>query len=155
METHSSILAWEIPWTDEPGRLYIVPGVAKLDVTEHACTWAPQTHTCFHSRRHGFNLCLCCMVQPKKKSQHNLYKIVVQNTWIGWFLFYSRLQGEMTTWGQHFNPSQTFFVLDVSVLRSLICVHLFAMPWTVAHQAPNFPGKNTGVSCCGLLWESC
>ena len=38
MATHSSILAWEIPWTDEPGRLYIVPGVAKLDVTEHACT---------------------------------------------------------------------------------------------------------------------
>ena len=21
METHSSILAWEIPWTEEPGRL--------------------------------------------------------------------------------------------------------------------------------------
>ena len=22
MATHSSILAWEIPWTEEPGRLY-------------------------------------------------------------------------------------------------------------------------------------
>ena len=22
METHSSILAWDIPWTEEPGRLY-------------------------------------------------------------------------------------------------------------------------------------
>ena len=22
MTTHSSILAWEIPWTEEPGRLY-------------------------------------------------------------------------------------------------------------------------------------
>ena len=22
METHSSILAWKIPWTEEPGRLY-------------------------------------------------------------------------------------------------------------------------------------
>ena len=22
MATHSSVLAWEIPWTEEPGRLY-------------------------------------------------------------------------------------------------------------------------------------
>jgi len=29
MATHSSILAWEIPWTEEPGRLYVVQRVAK------------------------------------------------------------------------------------------------------------------------------
>ena len=29
MATHSSILAWEIPWTEEPGVLYIVHGVAE------------------------------------------------------------------------------------------------------------------------------
>ena len=29
METHSSILAWKIPWTEEPGRLQSVRGVAK------------------------------------------------------------------------------------------------------------------------------
>ena len=29
MATHSSILAWKIPWTEEPGRLYIVHGVKK------------------------------------------------------------------------------------------------------------------------------
>ena len=28
METHSSILAWEIPWTEEPGQA-TVHGVAK------------------------------------------------------------------------------------------------------------------------------
>ena len=38
METHSSILAWGIPWTDEPGGLYIIHGVAKSDMTEHAYT---------------------------------------------------------------------------------------------------------------------
>ena len=33
MATHSSILAWEIPWTEEPGRLQSM-GVAKeLDMT--------------------------------------------------------------------------------------------------------------------------
>ena len=29
MGTHTSILAWEIPWTEEPGRLHTVHGVAK------------------------------------------------------------------------------------------------------------------------------
>ena len=29
MASHSSILAWRIPWTEEPNRLYIVHGVAK------------------------------------------------------------------------------------------------------------------------------
>ena len=29
MATHSSILAWRIPWTEEPGGLQTVHGVAK------------------------------------------------------------------------------------------------------------------------------
>ena len=29
MATHSSILAWRIPWTEEPGRLHTVHGVPK------------------------------------------------------------------------------------------------------------------------------
>ena len=34
MATHSSILAWETPWTEEPGGLHTVHGVAKeFDVT--------------------------------------------------------------------------------------------------------------------------
>ena len=33
MATHSSILAWGIPWTDEPGR-YIPRGHKQLDTTE-------------------------------------------------------------------------------------------------------------------------
>ena len=29
MATHSSTLAWKIPWTEEPGRLHAVHGVAR------------------------------------------------------------------------------------------------------------------------------
>ena len=29
MAPHSSTLAWKITWTEEPGRLYVVHGVAK------------------------------------------------------------------------------------------------------------------------------
>ena len=34
--THSSILAWRIPWTEEPG---YSQGVAESDMTEHLSTW--------------------------------------------------------------------------------------------------------------------
>ena len=36
MATHSSILAWRIPWTEEP-RGYISQGCKESDITEHAC----------------------------------------------------------------------------------------------------------------------
>ena len=29
MATHSSTLAWKIPWTEQPGRLHTVHGVTK------------------------------------------------------------------------------------------------------------------------------
>ena len=33
MATHSSILTWEIPWTEEPGGLYSM-GLQELDMTK-------------------------------------------------------------------------------------------------------------------------
>ena len=33
MATHSSILAWKIPWTEEPGRLYSPWGRKESDMT--------------------------------------------------------------------------------------------------------------------------
>ena len=37
MATHSSILAWKIPWTEEPGGLQSW-GRKELEITEHAHT---------------------------------------------------------------------------------------------------------------------
>ena len=34
MTTHSSILAWKIPWTEEPGGLYRPWGCKELDMTD-------------------------------------------------------------------------------------------------------------------------
>ena len=34
MATHSSILAWKTPWTQEPGELYSPWGRKELDMTE-------------------------------------------------------------------------------------------------------------------------
>ena len=36
MATHSSILAWKIPWTEEPGRLQS-SGLQRISMTEHTC----------------------------------------------------------------------------------------------------------------------
>ena len=36
MATHSSTLAWRIPWTEEPGG-YSPQGRQESDTTEHAC----------------------------------------------------------------------------------------------------------------------
>ena len=38
MATHSSILAWRIPWTEKPGRLQSV-GLQEPDTTEQLSTW--------------------------------------------------------------------------------------------------------------------
>ena len=34
MATHPSILAWEIPWTEQPGSLHSPQGHTELDMTE-------------------------------------------------------------------------------------------------------------------------
>ena len=37
MATHSSVLAWRIPWTEKPGRLQSIWGCTESDTTE--VTW--------------------------------------------------------------------------------------------------------------------
>ena len=51
MATHSSILARRIPWTEEPGRLYIPWGCKESDTTEwvHVCM---HTHMRAHTHAH-------------------------------------------------------------------------------------------------------
>ena len=50
MATHSSILAWEIPWTKEPGELQSM-GSQKLDLTEQMSV-RMCTHECTHTHTH-------------------------------------------------------------------------------------------------------
>ena len=41
MATHSSVLTWEIPWTEEPGRLHTDHGVK-----ESGMTWQLNNNMC-------------------------------------------------------------------------------------------------------------
>ena len=47
MATHSSILAWEISWTEESGGRGMVHGGAESGMTEHTCA-----HTHRHTHTH-------------------------------------------------------------------------------------------------------
>ena len=43
MATHSSILAWKIPWTEEPGGLYSPWGCKESEMTEYLTATTNQT----------------------------------------------------------------------------------------------------------------
>ena len=50
MATHSNILAWKIPWTQEPGGLQYIG----LQRVRHDCMCThTHTHTCSHTSNRG------------------------------------------------------------------------------------------------------
>ena len=53
METHSSTVAWKIPWMEEPGGLYSPWGRKELDTTEqlhfHLYSQGPEQKSQVHS----------------------------------------------------------------------------------------------------------
>ena len=66
MATHSSILAWETPWTEEPGITgysgggYSPGGCKEPDTTEHTRTHThTHTYTHIHTYTHTNLLYLC------------------------------------------------------------------------------------------------
>ena len=52
MATHSSVLAWRIPWREDPGRLQSIglqswTGLKQLSTAQHMCVYT-HTHTHTH-----------------------------------------------------------------------------------------------------------
>ena len=54
MATHSSILAWKIPWTEEPDQLLMSLKNSQIQLSERTCTSHAHTHThaCTHALTH-------------------------------------------------------------------------------------------------------
>ena len=70
MATHSSILAWRISWTEEPGRLQ------SMVSQRVGHDWSDVAHTCIVAQegdKHNFeiyylicSLCMCCCIHKSK-----------------------------------------------------------------------------------------
>ena len=54
MATHTSILAWEIPWTEEPGELKSMGSQKSLTRLSNSVCSCPHTHT--HTHTHSYIL---------------------------------------------------------------------------------------------------
>ena len=77
MATHSSILAWKIPWTEEPGRLQALQRVRHY--------WVTITFTfCFH----GLNSWSQRMHTGHLRNPWKLALLINHNLYLGWFLSY-------------------------------------------------------------------
>ena len=64
MSTHSSILAWEIPWAEEPGRLQ---SIELQRVEQDWTTEQQQMYNAYKDVDGSFNLCLHCEGQKLEK----------------------------------------------------------------------------------------
>ena len=84
MTTHSSILAWRIPWTEEPGVLYRPRGWKELDTTEQlihilCLTFTWETEQKQISSVPGLGECLCS--KGTNKFSWLLYFLPLWNMW--------------------------------------------------------------------------
>ena len=64
MATQASLLAWKIPWTEEPGGLHTVHGVAK--------SWTQQHTRKVKNKIFFFNG--CCLEQGKDGGHMTMYQ---------------------------------------------------------------------------------
>ena len=62
MATHSSILAWRIPWTEEPDRLYSPWGCKELNMTATKHTYIPSESLCSYFKKESVGVCTCVHV---------------------------------------------------------------------------------------------
>ena len=70
MATHSSVLAWRIPWTEEPGELWSMGSQRVRHTTE--ATW----HACRHAQRkvigvNIFNENSSCFVESRMQENRS------------------------------------------------------------------------------------
>ena len=127
MATHSSILAWRIPWPEEPGRLESIR-LQESDMTQQ------------------LNQCCCCYVtsvMPHSVRPHRHKPTRLPHPWDS--------PGKNTGVGCHF-LLQCMEVKSESEVASH--VQLLEIPWTAAYQAPPSTGFSRQEYWSGLPFPS-
>ena len=126
MATHSSLLAWTIPWTEEPGRRQFM-GHKELDMTErlhtYSCLW-------FKSKvlilQLGQDLHSIILIKDKSKPKYLQERKALKNHGLGEVVCPvqapQRWEGdrkETAIWGQEWFP--TGLCKEASALKQLLC----------------------------------
>ena len=132
--THSCILSWRIPWTEEPGRLQSM-GSQRV---RH--NWATNTHPqrnfCkWNSREGEVAVFLSCSFQRRRclsqylSLQLSLFSVCLSLSHsFSLFPFLSCIVSALLL--------KSSFLRSKVKVKSLSCVQLFATPWTVAYKVP-------------------
>ena len=130
MTSHSTILAWKIPETEEPARLQ---------------SMGSQTvrHDCIRSHPHGNRLEAACGISH----QHSHGTLEwFQSTFIVSVSLIKQQQSLAPTLP---SPYMCCAVLSHPVVSNSLRPHGLSPPGSSVHG--DSPGKNTGVGCCALL----
>ena len=109
MATHSSTLAWRIPWTEEPGRPQSMGSQSQTLLCDYVHAHVHAWKEIFMFIGNLVSYKACHMAQPGKSSIENLF---AQVKW-----------------------PDSVFAEEIVVVQSLTCVRLFATPCTAVCQA--------------------
>ena len=139
MATHSSILAWRIPWTEEPGGLYCPQGRKESDTTEllhfHFYFSTPVSDSyCMISRTVGLTEASVCSLQLEPYISHMCKKIL--------FIIYN-LQSLITT---IFTNDEMLYYKK----SPLVYPHFFSV---ISHSLFFFFFLNKGKITLSILWH--
>ena len=155
MAAHSSILAWETPWTEEPGGLQFVGVTEELDTTQHL--------------NNSYFTMLCQLLPYSKVDQLHIFSLF----WISFPFRFTEHTVEFpvlySTVGSH-QLSVLNIILMVYIYQSQFpnSSHPLPLPYPyvlslhlclcycfankiIAPLSMDFPGKCTGVGCHCLL----
>ena len=157
MATHSSIFAWEVPWTEEPGGLQSMGLQSRTQLNNWACTWEllngqgeATSPILFPSVAHPFGwglfsdrlaVSLCsyqrpdhCSYQRPTCSSAELVKVRNYNEEPTDRFLWSELRGKQK--GKNGWGNCRCHLLLLLLLSHFSRVQPSATPWTAAHQAP-------------------
>ena len=155
---HSSILAWEIPWTEEPGRLW---GHKESDITEHTVSYL----TTFPRAETVLNMWVCTLLVLLTQKWP---RVLQGNASLGWsfpeqtvLLSMNNLLGHMHTRSTHQDPGredvETFEQAKSFVLyfTGSICKENGGPNYNRLHLFVGLQPNFSNLMCLWLTWASC
>ena len=137
MASHSSVFAWEIPWTEKPGRLQTMRLQKELDMTWWLNKWVHVLWLNNFTTRYIYpNLCTCALLDTySRKFIEALFalaknlktiQISINSKWI------NKLWDTYPVKIFHCNENEWTAAGNTIVAQSQNCVWLFETPWTAA-----------------------